>query len=101
MLPPQFDVKVFGVACSAAARAVWLYLQECEALFVFEKVCRVGVSRSVGVGVCVDVLVFVYTCMRNMCVCVCVCVCVCDVHLLVLVRAFSYVLFCQYCCGFI
>mmetsp|Transcript_6739 Transcript_6739/g.8998 ORF Transcript_6739/g.8998 Transcript_6739/m.8998 type:complete len:532 (+) Transcript_6739:43-1638(+) len=37
MLPPQFDMKLFLVACSAAGRAVWLYLHECEALFVVDK----------------------------------------------------------------
>jgi hypothetical protein len=40
MLPPQCDVVVYAVACSAAGRAVWIYLTECEALYVLEKVGR-------------------------------------------------------------
>lgn len=37
MLPPQLDTKIFLVSCSAAGRAVWLYLQECGALYALEK----------------------------------------------------------------
>ena len=52
MLPPQNDIRLFGVPCSAAGRAVWIYLQECEALFVMDKV-KMCVVCSVFVGVCV------------------------------------------------
>jgi len=73
MLPPTFQCKLYAVPLSAAGRAVWLYMQECEVMHVMEKLVpediynkieEISPKRSIGVVLPVlhDSGVYLYGC---------------------------------------